>query len=419
MWSWYNPYSEADEYYWSHYASHNWWNVPGKPGYGPGIMTVRQSAGNQYDNSGIYHSSLTRITFSAPDGTEYEFVDQLSGGAPGGGGNFRGNIWTTRDNGTSATFIADSTFYDLIYSYGGGNALQYTGATGDLYMKNGVRYRIVDGLVQWMRDRNGNKSSFTYDTTKRITKAVDSLNREVNFEYAVNDYPYGICDRILWKGAGGQQRIIRITRTNLGNCLRAGSYLQSYGQLFPGLSGGGTYNPANQVSALVLPDGRSYQFRYNSYGEVARIELPTGGGMEYDYDRGDPSLTAAGVYGSYSATGPFYYPADPPRLGVLRRISERRVYSDATNYVLESKVIYDMPVITGTVYNNEVSTVVIRNLDANGTQINAEKHYFYNSVLSSLSWDDELGGRPWQESKEFQTEALDAGSNVLRRSNNT
>ena len=95
-------------------------------------------------------------------------------------------------------------------------------------------------------------------------------------------------------------------------------------------------------------------------------------------------------------------------------MSERRVYSDAANYILEAKTIYDMPVITGTVYNNEVSTVVIRNQDAYGTQINAEKHYFYNSALSSLSWDDELGGRPWQESKEFQTEALDAASNVLR-----
>ena len=37
------------------------------------------------------------------------------------------------------------------------------------------------------------------------------------------------------------------------------------------------------MSAVELPNGRTYQFRYNSYGEVARIELPTGGATEYDW----------------------------------------------------------------------------------------------------------------------------------------
>jgi RHS repeat-associated protein len=419
MWSWYNPYSEEEEYHWSHYASHSWWN-PMSPGYSPGVMNVRQSTAEPFMEGGsiTYHRTLTRLTFTAPDGTEYEFVDQISGGEGRYGGMGRGREWTTKDNGTSATFISDVAIVDL-YMY---QNLNIYGATGDMYMKNGVRYRIVDGVVLWMRDRNGNKVSFTYNAYKNITKAVDSLNREVTFEYAVNDYPYGICDRILWKGTGGEQRIIRITRTNLINCLRAGSYLQTNGQLFPVLSATSTYNPAGLASALTMPDGRSYQFRYNSFGELARVELPTGGGMEYDYDKGDASLTATGVWGPYWATGVVAYPSDPLHLGVARRMSERRVYSDAANYILESKVIYDMPVITGTINNNhdETSAVVIRNQDAYGNQINAEKHYFNGSVIGSLSWDDLITGpRPWQEGKEYQTEALDAGSNILRRSNNT
>ena len=287
-------------------------------------------------------------------------------------------------------------------------------------MKNGVRYRIVDGSVMWMRDRNGNKVSFTYDSsTKRITKATDSLNRETTFEYSVNETPYGICDRITWPGVGGQSRIIRITRTYLINCLRSGSTMQ-LAQLFPGLSGDTIYNPNNLASTLWLPDGRSYQFRYNSYGELARVELPTGGAMEYDYGAGDVSLTTAGVYGPYSQTGPFYNPnIDPPRLGIFRRMSERRVYTDAANNTLQGKTVYDFPTIIGTIASGETSTAVIKNQDASSTTINAEKHYFYGSVLGSLKWDELVTARPRLETKECQTDALDPGLNALRTSINT
>lgn len=353
---------------WTHYASPSWWSVV-KVGYGPGVMNVRKSGKDVYEQGGSYYfnRTLTKLAFTTPDGTEYEFVDQASEGAINGG---RGREWTTRDGGMSATFIADSYYTDLVNYYGG--QTETISATGDLYMKNGVRYRIVDGLVIWMRDRNGNRVSFTYDSTKRITKAVDSLNREVTFQYSVYDSSYGICDKILWKGAGGESRVIRISRTNLSNCLRPDQALKTYAQLFPQLSGSGNayYNPNDKVSSIWLPDGRSYQIRYNGNGEVARVELPTGGAMEYDYSAGDASLPASGVTGAYwqiyaDPTNP-----NPPRLGIYRRLRERRIYEGST---LEGKTLYDLPIVTGLPPSN-ITTVIVRNQDTSGTQLTAEKH---------------------------------------------
>ncbi len=37
------------------------------------------------------------------------------------------------------------------------------------------------------------------------------------------------------------------------------------------------------LTEVVLPDGRSLRFKYNSFGEVAEIVLPTGAKIDYDY----------------------------------------------------------------------------------------------------------------------------------------
>jgi YD repeat-containing protein len=200
---------------WLHYATPSWWSGF-KPGYGPGTMNVRQSGKDIYELNGNYYfgKTLTLMTFTAPDGTEYEFVDKLTGGEFGTAGEARGRIWTTRSDGVSATFIADGEIGDLYYYYPEtGGTSNVWGATGDLFMKDGVRYRIEGGLVRWMRDRNGNKLTFQYDLNSRITMATDSLNRTVTFAYSVNaGSPYGICDTITWFAAPGTSRTIRISR---------------------------------------------------------------------------------------------------------------------------------------------------------------------------------------------------------------
>src|SRR5215213_9253819 len=243
---------------------------------------------------GNYSLVLTRLTFTAPDGTEYQLRDKLTGGQPASygqcsfNGNSRGTEFITAD-GTAATFISDTAIYDVVT--GGEDA-----PSGYLMLRDGTRYRIQDGFIQWMRDRNGNKLTFTY-SGPLLTKVTDSLNREVTINYNISDAaPYGLCDHITYKGFGGAPRTIRVSRTLMSNALRAGSSIQTYAQLFPELNGSTStsFNPT-KVSALWLPNGRSYKFYYNSYGELARLELPTGGGMEYDWTGGLVGGPASGI----------------------------------------------------------------------------------------------------------------------------
>ena len=225
---------------------YNWW-TGFRPGYGPGVMQGRQSGiGNQTcqlsGTVNTFYKTLTRLTFIAPDGTEYEFRDQLTNGEPKVvpfcqphlGGFSRGTVFVTAD-GTSATFISDSTITDSIY----GNSV--INPSGYIMFRDGTRYRIDDGGVTWMRDRNGNLLTFNGAIT-------DSLGRQVTIENDVMDVaPYGLCDRITYKGFGGATRVIRVSKTNLGNALRAGYSLRSQLSLFPSFSAG---------LPPIMPDGR-------------------------------------------------------------------------------------------------------------------------------------------------------------------
>src|SRR5882672_7156437 len=141
-------------------------------------------------------------------------------------------------------------------------------------LRDGTRYRIDGGNVTWMRDRNGNKMSFTY-TDSRVTSVTDSLNRQVTISYGDPS------TQISFKGFGGAARTILINYGPLGNALRttnprnepASRYqIQTYHGLFPELNNASSstqYNPG-VVSSVVLPNGQQYQFFYNSYAELAR-----------------------------------------------------------------------------------------------------------------------------------------------------
>jgi hypothetical protein len=269
------------------------WGV--QPGYGPGILHYRTEwdfvnrlTCSAFPDYYVY-PALTRFTFIMPDGTEYELVDTKTNGAPSTpecdfSYGDRGTVFVTND-GSSATFIADSAIWDL-----GGSFSQ----SGFLVLKDGTRYRIDNELVTWMRDRNGNRLSFIYDESKRVTRVTDSLNRNIDISYA--NMTNILYDQITFKRAGGAARTIRIWYNDRRNVLRHTqpsdpSSVMTYDDLFPGfpfwyyLYMEGVHD-GKVVSSVELPDNRSYQFYYNVYGELARVVLPTGGAIEYDYTAG-------------------------------------------------------------------------------------------------------------------------------------
>lgn len=174
----------------THHPEPNWWEGI-KPGYGPGVMQGRKGGtGSLFcgQNSPWYRYSqtLTRLTFTAADGTEFELRDQLTAGEPKTppscfAGFSRGRNFISAD-GSSATFISDSDILDtVIVSEDAGISFP----SGYLMLRDGTRYRLDSGKVTWMRDRNGNKLSFTYDGFSRVTTITDSLNRQVTIVYDV------------------------------------------------------------------------------------------------------------------------------------------------------------------------------------------------------------------------------------------
>ncbi|MGI8995563.1 MAG: hypothetical protein ACR2GW_02690 [Pyrinomonadaceae bacterium] len=106
-----------------------WWGQL-TPGYGPGVLEGRRGGSGDYPyehhcgviSSSFYEQTLTRLTFTAPDGTEIELRDALTGGTPANLGDIpcesqgasRGTIFVTAD-GSAATFISDAAISDYKY----------------------------------------------------------------------------------------------------------------------------------------------------------------------------------------------------------------------------------------------------------------------------------------------------------------
>src|SRR5262249_17269880 len=261
---------------------------------------------------------------------------------------------------------------------------------------------------------NGNKITFTHDTSGRVLTITDSLNRVVTFAYnVIMGGSYGTGDLITFNGSGGTPRYLRVTRTTLSEALRSGFSINY--NLFPQYNQS-TFNPnpSGVPKTLWLPDDRKYEFRYNDYGEVARIELPTGGASEYDWAAGVINGPASGAIGRWNECGNFVggYSYEP---GIYRRVIERRIYKDLNSSVYESRETISRPesinsALAGKInegYQNS-GAVEVNTYNYSGTMLESVNHTFdatnspYNSITYSLIFYD----APWQEGKERLTEAF-------------
>ncbi len=368
-----------------------------------------------------YVRTLTRLTFTAPGGTEFELRDQLSdgqyysvGGCPARGTTYnRGKVFTTSD-GTAATFISDTDITDGLIQDDPSWYADPEDINGYLLMQDGTRYRIDGGVVSSIRDRNGNMITWVTDGV------TDSLNRKVTVTYKAAGGAY---DEIKYKGTGGLvDRVIRVNYTPLASALRAGYTLQTPKQLFPELDGSSAtnYNP-QVIRSVVLPNGKSYTFSYNPYGELARVVLPTGGAIEYDWAAGttngntDGAINFGGVFGGEAMDWEIY-----------RRVIERRTYANGTT--LESRTTFSRPETETTNGVGEVSVstlgyVVVDQMDAAGALLGRQMHYYYDSAgdsLNNTAVNAVLAYPGWKEGKEWKTEEFDDdGTTVLRRVQHT
>lgn len=391
---------------WAHhyYPSATWWTQG--TGFGPGIMQSRRNSTFQgmcpATQGSIYGGGqiLTQMTFSGPGGTEMSFYDRRTGGTPAvypvnSGCNttpdaaYRGNVWVTGD-GSNVTFITD---YNLT-EYPGSNGTGNGSPSGDMYFPNGTHYRIDVGKVSYINDRNGNKTSFTYGASGHVSSITDSLNRSLT-----NLDPTSSPQIITSPGIGGVARTIEIGRDSIQNVLQTGYTAKSVSELFPELGADVQNNttPTNFTvfSYVKLPNGKQYNFKYNSYGDIARIELPTGGAIEYYWN--GTATTGCGAK-------------------IRRWVTERRVYPNGgtgTGYESKTKYEYGGDTIDGV----NVTKTTVTAYDGNNP-LSVSKHYFtqeepgcdYNSSFVSSQLPTGQFGR------EIQTESYSAdGASLLRK----
>jgi len=337
-----------------------------------------------------YQKTLTRLYFVEPDGTEHEMRDVQTGGQSIPismcqlNGPSRGKVFVSTD-GSGATFIADAPVLDYIYA---GGDFPIIGPAGYLLLRDGTRYRN-DSIV--MRDRNGNQLSETYVYSPPVyqNQLKDSINRQILRDYLTGAQcaPSGVttnCERISYKGYNASNREIWL----------------SYGD----------------PMRVVLPNGLAYQFHLNQYGDLTRIDLPTGGSIEYDYGAGFDGPQPDVSYWIQGAIPGTYMMGQGAGV-VYRRVTERRVYLEG--HVLENRQTFSKPEYFDSSFNPyNLGYVEQKQYDGSGLLLNSERHFFYGAASNSFSVSP-IEYPAWKEGREYHSEFYDQNGNLVRQANQT
>ena len=281
--------------------------------------------------------------FVSPNGTQLELIDHATIGAvynipnpcnnrPTSVDAGRGTLFQSSDG--TVQFMADSTVLDNT-APGIGEA--DARVNGTLRFPNGVSYRIDNSTVTRIEDRNGNQITFQYGSQIEFitwylwvaapTQITDSLGRTTILNY--NDSSCSGCITITYPGSNGSTHSIQIVQAHLSAGLLRSGAVETTDQLFPGTGQPTSYNfDPILASYIQLPDGSRYTFRYNTFGELARVTLPTGGAVEYDFGDGHNGQNS-GFEGVTTDNNPVM---------IYRRLQERREYADGSN--LSSRTHY-------------------------------------------------------------------------------
>ncbi len=386
--------------------------------------TNRDPHGCLYQGNGdlpqCFTQSALTIVFTSADGTEHALYDEKRGGleSVGGGpypseafspGRDRGFVFSAKD-GSGWTFIGDpeeenqtdyyaEPYFDPLltwnspWSLPGFPEFAERAATGYLKNADGTTIRFENARAQWIQDRNGNKTTFEYHTSgpnnTKLDKVTDSNGR-------VTDIVYGSgYDEIVYKGTAGESRTIKINQSLMQYRFAPGNTLKTIAQLFPEPpddfdNGSATFNPT-VVSTIEMPDESEYNFYYNSYGELARMESPTGAGVEYTYGAGLPdtyptTVHASGLIGSLERD-PYHTPewyAFSADAKIYRRLLERREYANGGS-TATLKTTYSKYQGTGTSGDYGTGKIREEQIDpSNDAVLLRSDHHFYGDPIAPL-----------------------------------
>jgi YD repeat-containing protein len=376
-----------------------------------------------------------------PDKGEIELRDDLNDGAPLYAGcsptfvEYRGRRWHATD-GSGIVFISDND-----------NGVVNSDLAGALITGDGMRYRFVTiggvfGRASSVTDRKGNQITINYSTDqsgKITTEYVDQLGRSTKVEQNAPDPANSsviLALLVTIKGYQGTPQYYRVKAEALSSHVRADfnyngqQILTGYNDRFGYCYAGGQPPAANYlftdsycgyqeridtkyaVSQIILPDGRSLQFSYNLYGEVAEVLLPTGGKLQYDYtgftETGFPSgNTLAGEYqGQMNAVQ-----------NIDRAVTARRTYPDGITLEETSTYLFGSQTVNGS--SSACTEVKAYAGTSGGTLLSDQRHFFLAAgryLTGSHGSMSGTGYSLWSTGVEWRTEVLDAAGAVISAS---
>ena len=380
-----------------------------QPGLMPAVMIGRRTRDINPDPGptapGNGCSTLTKL-FLRLSGSEIELRDTLTSGTPRAHiipTNIfnRGKVWHAVD-GSGMLFLSDADINDETCADNGFapmNGINVLYPTGYLMLRDGSRWRFKNGYVIWMSDANGNTITFTGPTN--APNVTDSIGRSYQLAVSPN-YPNLPTAGVTYKDHDGASKTISVTTDYLSTALRGdfvGAGVKNLQTLFyavPLESPTALFNPF-VTKSVHLPNGLAYRFYYTEYGELARIEMPTGGIVEYDFSPG------AGTNGT-SVT--------PSPRQVYRVATARRVYDSPGHLQCRQTFAY------GTDVSGLLTITTVKTYDAANNVVRYERHTFRGTVLEDYASDGWYNG--FDYGREIILELLDAtGTQVLRRVDNT
>jgi RHS repeat-associated protein len=393
------------------------WSILMAPGikavkFGIDPLTSGCSGGAGQPDCGVQYV-LTKMWLTLPDGSQVELRDAATQGAPARTTNIvngyhlledrdRGRLWQSVD-GSGVIFVRDPG-YPL-----GQAASEREFPSGWVFLRDGTRMRMDQGVGSKIIDRNGNFISLNGSTyTDQLGRQTDVIPGPP-LTVTVKGY-MGTPDRSLTVdvGAIGDLINLRADFHSLPRPFTTGDAFRDaldnfhdhtiqtpHTDLFVKSEGNSRYGTAGldvgtktAVTQLHLSDGRSLRFRYNQYGEVAEIIYPGGGVSQIDYDGGNS--------GNCEIRAPFV---------VNRVVGTRRTFkSDGT---VEATWLYlpEDTTIDGVIRPGV--RVEAHQGGVTGTLLLKEKHFFrmLNAEYRPCGGPyTGTGNEKWENAKEFRTE---------------
>jgi RHS repeat-associated protein len=237
-----------------------------------------------------YLSTIFRIIVHLPDGSTRTLVKNMTPV------NVSPSQYSQQQNGTY--FAIDGSNLRLDYN-------SNLSSPSVLYLPDGSRYIFsfdANGYqtVQYT-DRFGNKLSTVNNATLQRNEWQDTMGRTVAYppltknysnqnENGVGDFTY----TVPGMNGGNLQYTFKWRRLSDADVLDTGETIKSVSQLFIHTTDNSQFNPV-VLKEIVTPNGKSYLFKYNSFGEITRIEYPTGAVERFRYEALPPFSFSVGT----------------------------------------------------------------------------------------------------------------------------